>query len=247
MPRYGLIGYPLTHSWSARYFNEKFERLGLKDHSYHLYPLPELSGLTNLIDSTPDLKALNVTIPHKVSVIPLLDFTATEASNIGAVNLIRIDRQEGKTCLTGYNTDVVGFRGTLLPLLHKQHQSALVLGTGGASKAVTYVLNQLGIQYQLVSRNPVNGLSISYAEVNREVLEKHLIIIQTTPLGMFPEINSYPDIPYQLLSPYHLLIDLVYNPVHTLFMQKGLESGATVVNGLKMLELQAEEAWRVMR
>jgi shikimate dehydrogenase len=246
MPSYGLIGYPLTHSWSAKFFNEKFERLGLKDHSYHLYPLPEISGLRTLIRSVPGLRGLNVTIPHKVAVLSLLDETDEEALKIGAVNCIRISQQNGDIFLSGHNTDVYGFRETLLPLIHKQHHSALVLGTGGASRAVCYVLEQSGINYRLVSRNPEGASQIDYSDLTKEILDQHLLIIQTTPLGMYPQIDTCPDIPYHYLNHFHLLIDLVYNPVHTLFMQKGLKHGATVVNGLKMLELQAEEAWRVM-
>lgn len=235
--QYGLIGYPLSHSFSPAYFNNKFaiEKI---DARYDAYAIPTIDELAMLLKEHPLLKGLNVTIPYKEQVLPLLHDIDTAARDIGAVNCIGI--RDGK--LVGYNTDYIGFAKSLRPLLQAQHTHALVLGTGGAAKAVIYALKQLGIEYKIVSRT---GGDMQYADVDEQVLKQYKLIINTTPVGMYPEIDKAPDIPYQYLGEEHLLYDLVYNPEETLFLQKGRQQGATIKNGYEMLILQAEAAWHI--
>ncbi|MEZ4887492.1 MAG: shikimate dehydrogenase [Chitinophagales bacterium] len=241
MRTFGLIGYPLSHTFSPTYFNEKFFREEIEDASYNAYPLQNITEIKNLIHKTPYLKGLNVTIPYKEAVIPFLDEISNEAQAIGAVNTIRIDK-DGKKI--GFNTDAYGFETSLQPLLKPHHQKALVLGTGGASKAVTYVLKRLGITYRLVSRNP-SANQLKYDEIDEEIMNTHHLIIHTTPLGMSPNINDFPDIPYQYASPKHLFFDLIYNPEKTIFLIKGKLKGAAFKNGMEMLYLQAEKSWEL--
>ncbi len=243
MKTFGLTGYPLSHSWSADYFNRKFQ--GLQDHEYRLFPLKTAAEINQLIISEPSLLGLNVTIPHKIAVLPFLTELSPEAGRVGAVNCVKISREAGEIKQKGYNTDVIGFSGSLKPLLGKQHTRALVLGTGGASKAVMFVLDQLGIGYTLVSRNPAQAGIISYGQLNRQILQSHYLVINTSPQGMFPNVSELPEIPYEFLDQRHLLFDLVYNPAETLFLQKGREAGAAVKNGLEMLILQAESSWEI--
>ncbi len=245
MSLYGLIGHPLTHSWSAKYFNKKFENPGLNDHEYRLFPLNSAEKVLQLIHEFPDLQGLNVTIPLKISIIPFLNRFSDTAMKVGAVNCIEINRAGSEPLLIGHNTDVIGFRNSLLPLLTDSHKQALILGTGGASRAVAKVLSDLRISFKLVSRNPVNKEIIKYDEISREIIDKYTLIINTTPLGMYPQTGFSPVIPYQYLGNKHLLFDLVYNPDITLFMKKGTEAGARVCNGLKMLEMQAEASWEI--
>lgn len=240
---YGLIGKKLTHSFSADFFNKKFQREGINE-SYSLFPLKNVDELPDLLKMNPELKGLNVTIPYKQDVFKYLDNISKEAAQIGAVNVIKITKTEGKTNLEGFNSDYIGFRDSLKPLLSPDMTKALVLGTGGASKAVRYVLNELGFKVTSVSRKPSND-HLSYNELTREIIERNLLIVNTTPLGMFPDIGSYPDIPYQYLSSNHLCYDLVYNPLVTRFMEKSQEYGAKVKNGLEMLELQALASWDI--
>lgn len=237
---YGLIGYPLSHSFSQTYFRQKFEREGIEGVDYFNFPLEEVGNLQSFIDLHAGLYGLNVTIPHKESIIPLLDQIDPVAQAVGAVNTI--DLKTGERI--GYNTDVIGFRESLQPLLRGQHTQALVLGTGGASKAVCYVLKELGISYQLVSRTKSEN-TITYDEVDGEVMHAHPLIINTTPLGTFPDVLDKPALPYHFLNPTFLLYDLVYNPPVTAFMQEGLKKDCTVKNGQEMLELQAEAAWEI--
>lgn len=239
--RFGLIGYPLGHSFSKAYFAAKFEREGIAGIEYANYPIETADELPDLIRTTENLRGLNVTIPHKQAVIPLLDELDTEAEAVGAVNTILI-RGNGQT--KGFNTDVYGFEQSLEPLLREHHQAALILGTGGAAKAVEYVMQKLGIATQYVSRTKRSG-GLSYAEINRSVLADYRLVINTTPLGMSPHTDAAPDLPYEHFTDKHLAFDLIYNPAETEFMRRAKRSGATVKNGLEMLEKQAERAWSI--
>lgn len=244
MKRYGLIGFPLTHSFSQRYFTEKFVREGISDSRYDLFELPAITALPELL-KLPDLCGLNVTIPHKQAVLPYLDRLDVSAEKIGAVNVIKF---ESDSSLTGYNSDYYGFRQSLtnwLNLLQRtpNDMQALVLGTGGASKAVTVALADLGITYSFVSRTKANN-TLTYDDLPAVLGEYHLII-NGSPVGTYPRIDEAPALPYHLLTNHHLLYDLVYNPTQTKFMQLGLERGASTHNGLRMLELQAEKAWEI--
>lgn len=237
MRSFGLIGRTLGHSFSQRYFTEKFRREGI-DAQYRNYEMPDVSGVRPLIESVPDLVGLNVTIPYKRDVIPLLSSLSHEAHDIGAVNVVRIRD------MRGFNTDVVGFRESLRPLLQPHHTRALVLGTGGASAAVKHGLHQLGIETQSVSRTRT-GDTITYTDLDAEVMKRHTVIVNCTPLGTYPDTHACPDIPYHMLTPRHLLFDLVYNPAETLFLRRGREQGATITNGYQMLVIQAEAAWKI--
>lgn len=243
MDTYGLIGWPLGHSFSASFFAEKFRNEGL-DAQYLNFEMEHVEeGLPELIASTPTLRGLNVTIPHKQAVIPLLDEIAPEARAIGAVNVIRIcRRRNGKALLKGYNTDVIGFTISIMPLLRETHKRALVLGTGGASKAVVYGLESLGVATTYVSRTPAKG-RLTYADLTPEVLKDFTVIVNCSPVGMFPHVDECPQLPYEALTPEHLLYDLVYNPAETLFLKRGAEQGAATKNGLDMLHLQALAGW----
>lgn len=240
---FGLIGFPLGHSWSKKYFTLKFENENIPGCAYELFPLNNINELPQLLRNRNDLEGLNVTIPYKTSVIPFLDDISEEAREIGAVNVIKIRRNKGGLQLSGYNSDVTGFMNSLKPDL-SYHKNALILGTGGSSKAVVYVLQKLGIQVTMVSRNPAVG-TLSYNELTKEIIENSEIIINTTPLGMFPDISSKPDIPYEYLCKRHLLFDLVYNPEITSFMKLGLEKGCQVISGYEMLRIQAERSWEI--
>ena len=242
---YGLIGKKLGHSFSADFFNNKFAREGINDH-YYLFPLEEISEFPHLLLENPDLEGLNVTIPYKQQLIPYLNSLSEEAEKIGAVNVIKFQRDGKDLKLIGYNSDCIGFKISLLPLLHDKIKKALVLGTGGASKAVSYVLKNLGLEVNFVSRKPGENL-LTYEDLDQDIMKENLLIVNTTPLGMFPEIESYPPIPYHFLTPLHVCYDLVYNPLETLFMKKASEQGAVVKNGLEMLEQQALAAWDIWR
>ncbi|AUD06198.1 shikimate dehydrogenase family protein [Spirosoma pollinicola] len=244
MNRYGLIGFPLTHSFSQRYFTEKFAREGIIDSRYDLFEMPDSKALPDLL-ALPDLRGLNVTIPHKQAVIPYLDRTDPAAEKIGAVNVIKV---EGDGSRTGYNSDYYGFRQSLVDWLAVLNRTsttirALLLGTGGASKAVAVALTDLGIDYTYVSRTKTTT-TLTYDELASR-LNEYELIINCSPVGTYPRVDEAPSIPYQLLTEHHLLYDLVYNPAETKFMQLGLQYGAAVHNGLRMLELQAEKAWEI--
>lgn len=245
MRLFGLIGFPLTHSFSANYFKKKFADEIISDADYQLFPLEDISIVPSLIHEKTDLVGFNITIPYKIAILPLLDHITHEASAIGAVNCIKIDRNAPEIRLSGYNTDVYGFRDSLLPFLKPYHNNALVLGTGGAAKAVCFAFKQLGISYTLVSRFENDEKVLNYSHLTEEIIHDNLLIINTTPVGMYPETNKCPDIPYKYLTDRHLLFDLIYNPAETSFMKLGIQAGAKVLNGLKMLELQAEKSWEI--
>jgi shikimate dehydrogenase len=240
MKLFGLIGYPLTHSFSRKYFMEKFEREGITDHDYLLFSIPQIDELKKILSDHPGLKGLNVTIPYKEQVIPYLDEISPVVQQVGACNCIRIE--EGR--LTGFNTDVIGFKRTLEPHLKPHHNKALVLGTGGAAKAVYHVLRELKIDYTRVSRT-LSENAITYEMINEQLIHEHKLIINTTPLGMHPHVESAPELPYECIGADHYLYDLVYNPDPTLFLKKGMEKGATIENGSEMLVIQAEESWKI--
>jgi shikimate dehydrogenase len=241
---FGLIGFPLEHSFSKKYFTEKFAALGLDDCSYENYPISNISLLPGIIKANPDLVGLNVTIPYKSEVIHYLDCIDDEAYKIGAVNVLKIKRMHGKFELTGFNSDVAGFRDSILPYITAKVRNAIVLGTGGASKAVVYTLKKLGLNVDIVSRHPGTGL-LSYQDINAKLLDEVQLIVNTTPLGMYPDIDSRPEINYDLLNGNHILYDLVYNPELTSFLKAGKERDATVISGIKMLHAQAEKAWEI--
>lgn len=239
MDKYGLIGFPLGHSFSKIYFTEKFRKEGLSS-TYELFPLSAITELPGLIGGNPELRGLNVTIPYKESVMTYLTELSPEAEAIGAVNVIKINGDR----LMGHNTDFIGFKESLRPLLREEITDALVLGSGGASKAVCHALRVLGIRPTVVSRHPSEGMA-GYDDLTPEVMEKNLLIVNATPLGMAPNTDTAPEIPYHLLSERHICYDVVYNPAETLFMKKSAAGGAKVKNGLDMLHLQAEHAWRI--
>lgn len=244
MRTFALIGFPLSHSFSKKFFTEKFEKEGIKDCSYELFPIAEVNELPQLLDSNPSLCGLNVTIPYKVTVMSLLTDIDEAALTIGAVNCISIATKAGKKVLKGYNTDAYGFAESLKPLLQKHHQKALIFGDGGAAKAVKYVLDQLQIDYLVVVRNPAPN-AILYSEVNAEILATHTLLINTTPLGMTPNLHASPLIPYQFVTDKHLAYDLVYNPEETEFLNKVKANGGQIKNGFEMLQLQAERSWYI--
>ena len=238
---YGLAGKNIGHSFSKRYFNEKFESLGLEDHEYVNFEIEDISLLPEIVKRHPNLKGLNVTIPYKESVIPQLTSLSKKAMAIGAVNTIRI-LADGK--LKGYNTDWYGFRKAIKPLLEPHHRNALILGTGGASKAIAYVLTDLDIKYTFVSRNDSPN-HIPYERLNATIFDNYQIIINTTPVGTWPDVTSSPKIPYEFLTPKHIAFDLIYNPEETQFMKNAKQFGAKTSNGYDMLVFQAEKAWRI--
>jgi shikimate dehydrogenase len=240
MRLFGLIGYPLSHSFSKKYFSEKFEKEEITECRYDLFPVKTIEELPILIQKHPELEGLNITIPYKKKVFALLDISHIP-DGIDACNCINIT--DGK--LAGYNTDVTGFEKSLKPLLKTYHKKALVLGNGGATAAVIYVLRKLNIKFEIVSRKRHSGSAFTYGDLDKSIMTESTLIINTTPLGMFPETDTCPDIPYQYIAEKHLLYDLVYNPAKTLFLQKGEERGATIENGEEMLVLQAEESWRI--
>lgn len=242
---YGLIGYPLGHSLSRNYFEKKFRDEGIRNASYRLFELETLAQFHDLLKSSRDVYGLNVTIPYKQQIIPLLDNIDHEAGSIGSVNCIRVDRTGGGYATTGFNTDAEGFRKSLIPLLKPGHERALILGTGGSSRTVAYVLTKLGISCTFVSRTPGTGAQIIYEQVNADLLSEHLLVINTTPLGMFPGVNKYPPLPYQALGNKHLLYDLVYNPAESRFLQFGRKADSLTKNGMEMLTLQAEYSWAI--
>lgn len=239
MRLFGLIGYPLTHSFSKKYFDKKFEEEGLTDCRFENFPITSMAELPEMLQQ-PGLAGFAATIPYKQQLMAYLDSTEHIPSDLGACNCVKIT--DGK--LIGYNTDWIGFEKSFAPLLQPHHKTALVLGNGGATAAVVYVLKQLNIAYEIVSRQLHNGSTLTYDNLNEEIIGDHLVIINTTPLGMYPAVDTCPPIPYEAITGQHFLYDLTYNPSKTLFLQKGEEKGATVKNGEGMLVLQAEENWR---
>ena len=244
MQKYGLIGYPLKHSFSIGFFNEKFKSEGI-DAEYVNFEIPEINDFMEVIEENPNLCGLNVTIPYKEQVIPFLDELDKDTAKIGAVNVIKIIRTpKRKIKLVGYNSDIIGFSQSIQPLLQPYHKKALILGTGGSSKAIYNGLTNLGIDSVFVSRTKKEGM-LTYEELTPEVMAEHTVIVNCTPVGMYPKVDFCPAIPYELLTPNHLLYDLLYNPNITLFMKKGEEHGAATKNGLEMLLLQAFAAWEI--
>ncbi len=241
--QFGLIGKTLDHTYSKKYFEEKFLNEKINNCSYELFELDEIEELPGLIESIPELEGLNVTIPYKRSVLDYCDQLDDVALETGAVNVIRIIRMPGKFYLRGYNTDVFGFEHSTREIL--QYKNALILGRGGAAVSVAYALNNMGIRYKFVSRNPYDSNAIAYVDLNKEIMSKYHLIINCTPLGMFPNDKSFPNIPYQCLTEEHFLYDLIYNPEETEFLRKGRQYGAKTFNGMAMLESQAEKAWEI--
>ncbi len=238
--KYGLLGKNIEYSFSKTYFTEKFKNEHLKNVEYVNFDVHTLENFLSVLKKTPNLKGLNVTIPYKEVIIPYLDKISKKAQKIGAVNTIKITKK-GK--LKGYNTDAYGFKKAIQPLLKKHHKKALILGTGGASKAIAYSLKKMHISYQFISRN-TEGLC-NYSSLTTEMIRQHQLIINCTPLGTHPNINTCPDIPYNALTDQHILYDLIYNPTTTLFLKKGVEKGSKTSNGNRMLILQAEKSWEI--
>jgi shikimate dehydrogenase len=240
IPAYGLIGYPLTHSFSPAFFKKKFMRQGIQA-TYHPFALEHIEQLPWLMSAVRNLRGLNVTIPYKAAVLPYLASISDVALAVGAVNCIKV--VDG--LLHGYNTDVTGFARSLQPLLRPDHHHALVLGSGGAALAVAYVLRKMGIRYRTVTRHPSAEGQFSYVELNADVLKTHHLIINTTPVGMYPHLHDHPSIPFEFLTPAHLVYDLIYNPRETRLLRLAREAGASTKNGLEMLTIQAEAGWEI--
>ena len=246
MRQFGLIGYPLSHSFSKGYFADKFLKDSILDAQYDNYPIASIHAFLELWEINKNLNGLNVTIPYKKEVIPFLQHPSSVVKEINACNCIRKFNEE----LYGYNTDVIGFKKSLQAFLKEHHKHALILGTGGAAAAVEWVMKDLNIAYQFVSRSPDNTGSdktkiIGYDQVTPEIIESHSLIINTSPVGMYPNVNDTPNLPYEAITSKHHLFDLIYNPGETLFLQKGRQRGATIQNGLEMLHIQAEESWKI--
>ncbi|MEZ5017416.1 MAG: shikimate dehydrogenase [Flavipsychrobacter sp.] len=237
---YGLVGYPLSHSFSPQYFERKFIQLNIHA-CYKLFPIKDISSIVQVLNEEPGLLGLNVTIPYKEAVIPFLDEVEEAALEIGAVNCIKISNKK----LVGFNTDAIGFTNSLKNILQPQHTNALILGTGGASKAIAYALKKMQIPYTFVSRRKKNNEGINYGDLDKHTIDNHRLIINTTPLGMHPYIDTEPLLPYQYITKEHLLYDLIYNPTTTRFLTHGITKGASIKNGLEMLELQAEASWNI--
>ena len=240
---YGLIGYPLTHSFSQNYFNQKFRNENI-DAEYVNFEIPDIGDLMEVISENPNLHGLNVTIPYKEQVIPYLDEIDEDAAQIGAVNVIKFIRNKNSVIFKGYNSDIIGFCDSIAPLLTPNRNKALILGTGGAAKAVYHGLKKLGVEPIYVSRNKQEGM-LTYGELINDIMAEYKVIVNTTPLGMYPRMDECPNIPYQCLTKEHLCYDLLYNPDVTLFMKRAEENGAEVKNGLEMLLLQAFAGWNI--
>ena len=241
MDKYGLIGFPLGHSFSRNFFNEKFENEGIKA-KYINFEIPQIEDLPEILASNPELKGLNVTIPYKQKVMAYLDELSPEAKAIGAVNVIRVSHKGKDVVLKGFNSDVIGFTRSIEPMLEPAHKKALILGTGGASKAIEYGLKTLGLETLFVSRTKKEN-TITYEEVTPDIIKEYNVIVNCTPLGMYPKADTCPDIPYEAMDGHTILYDLIYNPEETLFLTKGAKYSATTKNGLEMLLLQAFASW----
>lgn len=246
MDKYGLIGFPLGHSFSAKYFNNKFEKESINA-EYLNFEIENISSINDILAQNNELKGMNVTIPHKESVIPFLSSLSTDAQKIGAVNTIKVEKnvETNEYSLIGYNTDYIGFKNSISPLINSRiHSKALVLGTGGASKAITHALDEMNIEWIYVSRTR-GEKRIAYKDVDASLMNSHNVIVNCSPIGTYPKIDECPDIPYEYITENHLLYDLVYNPSETLFLRKGKQNGAITKNGAEMLELQALAAWDI--
>lgn len=245
MKVYGLIGYPLGHSFSAGYFAKKFEKDGIKDCIYKNFPIDNINKLTDILLGSSEISGLNVTIPYKEQVIQFLDEIDAETKEIGAVNTLKISKINNGYKLKGFNTDVYGFENSLRPHLKNYHKKALILGTGGASKAIKFILKKNNINFVSASIEELKENEIRYEQIDKKMIEECLLIINATPLGTYPKIETFPTIPYEYITSNHLLFDLVYNPEETIFMKKGKTQGADTINGLQMLHLQAEKSWEI--
>lgn len=243
MRKFGLVGYPLSHSFSKKFFSDKFSEEGIADCVYELYPIADIDHFAKMISDDTELVGINVTIPYKVQILPFLDDMDEAATEIGAVNCISLTMQDGKRWAKGYNTDAYGFEQSLKPLLNG-HRKALIFGDGGAAKAVKYVLKRLNISFLVVTRKPSKA-SILYEEVDEALLKEYTVLVNTTPLGMSPDFDTYPDIPYQFITQEHIAYDLVYNPEETRFLEQVKNQGGETKNGLEMLHLQAIRSWEI--
>lgn len=241
MDKYGIIGHPLGHSFSPGFFNEKFRNENI-DAVYEMFDLPQIEAVIEVLASNPELRGLNVTIPYKQKIMHYLDELSDEARAIGAVNVVRISHDNGKVHMKGYNSDVIGFTRSIEPLLEKYHKKALILGTGGASKAVEYGLGKLGLETVKVSRYERPD-TIQYEKVTADIVKEYNVIVNCTPVGMYPDTEECPQLPYEAMDSHTLLYDLIYNPDETLFMKRGRQNGAVTKNGLEMLLLQAYASW----
>lgn len=239
---FGLLGRDISYSFSRGYFTKKFTALNLEHHSYVNFDIPKIEDFHSIIENNKSIKGINVTIPYKEEVMAYLDKIDKTAKEIGAVNTIKITKRGN---LKGYNSDVVGFEKSIVPLLEKHHKKALILGTGGASKAIAYALKLNNIKYKFVSRKPKTKKQISYNDLSQEIMQDYTIIVNSTPLGTSPDVDKCPAIPYQFITSKHLLYDLIYNPEISKFLANGKANGAKIKNGYEMLELQAEESWRI--
>ncbi len=239
----GLIGYPLTHSFSKQYFTEKFKNEGVTDYVYRNFELDDVKRFSELLKTYPDIVGLNVTIPYKEKILDFVDELSPEVATIGAANTLVIHPETKK--IIAYNTDTYGFKQSLLPFLKPEHRKALILGTGGAAKAVAYTLQQLNIDAVMVSRQPKDVTQLSYSDLNEKIVKSHLLVVNTTPLGQFPDIEKKPAFPYNFITNRHLFYDLIYNPTKTSFLKKAENQGANICNGLNMLQLQAEKSWQI--
>lgn len=239
--KFGLVGRNISYSFSRNYFASKFKKEKLP-HTYVNFDLKSIAEFSAILQKTEHLKGLNVTIPYKEDIIPLIDKLDKRAKDIGAVNTIKISKNK---TTKGYNTDYFGFKNSIKPYLKKRHKKALILGTGGASKAIAYALKRLDISYDYVSRTNKPGVQFLYTDLTKEIIEHYTIIINCTPIGTFPKVNDCPDIPYEGITKDHILYDLIYNPVETKFLNHGVQKKAITINGLEMLKLQAEKSWQI--
>jgi shikimate dehydrogenase len=246
MKTYGLIGYKLGHSFSRNFFTEKFKTEGLEDYEYVNFELDSIEEFPAIFDQGKAICGLNCTIPYKQQIMQYMNEIDEEAAEIGAVNTVKVIHQNGKRILKGFNTDLYGFENSLRPMLEDKHQKALILGTGGASKAIKYLFDKTEIAYlSATTKEELGEKEIGYNQLTEELMNEYLIIINATPLGTFPKVDTCPNIPYQFVGPDHVLYDLVYNPAETLFLKKGNEQGAKTKNGLEMLHLQALKSWEI--
>lgn len=246
MKTYGLIGYKLGHSFSRSFFTEKFRNEGLTEHEYVNFELDSIEEFPSVFAQGKSICGLNCTIPYKQQIMQFMNEIDPEAAEIGAVNTVKIIDQNGKRILKGYNTDLYGFENSLRPMLEDKHRKALILGTGGASKAIRFLFDRMGISYlSATTRGEKGDREISYSELSHDIMDEYLIVVNATPLGTFPKVDTCPDIPYHWINRDHVFYDLVYNPAETLFLKKGKEQGAKVKNGLEMLHLQALKSWEI--
>lgn len=244
MRKYGLIGYPLGHSFSKKYFEEKFARENIKGCAYENFQIKSITEFPVLLNKNPDLCGLNVTIPYKTEILKYVDFIDDDVEQIGAANVLKIRRESGKIHISAYNSDVYGIRDSLVPCTRGKAHKVLILGSGGSSKAVAWTIRKMGCEAMMVSRTPRPGI-LSYNDLGPELLGTTQLIVNTTPLGMYPDVDSKPSIDYNLLTSRHILFDLVYNPEITTFLKMGKERGCKIITGMKMLRSQAERSWEI--